>query len=441
MKLLDERSDNFSKILDELIIRQSPDREHSVVKAVEQIIEEIREDGDKALFEFCWKFDKTELNASNVEVSTGEIDAAMTQVPQDMLDTLTRAHERIVSFHRHQIDFAKFDSFEYLDVNGMRLGMRIEPLEKIGIYVPGGKAAYPSTVLMAAVPAKLAGVSEIIMVSPQRGDTFHPYLLAAARIAGVNRIFRVGGAQAIAALAYGTKTIPRVNKIVGPGNAYVACAKRMLYGEVGIDMIAGPSEVLVISDGSANPAFIAADLLSQAEHDETARPIFITTSEWEARAVIEEVNCQLEVLPRSAIAKESVENNGFAILVENLDRAAQIANLIAPEHLELVCKNARKLADKIKYAGAIFIGRMTPEPIGDYVAGPNHILPTAGSARFRGPLGVYDFFRTTSIIEATKRAFLALADDVVRLADAEELPGHAQSVLIRLAKEKNKNEK
>ena len=438
MKLLDEKKGDFDRQLKNLLTRPAPDRDPSVVGAVAEIIDNVAKDGDDALFDYCRKFDKADLDSSNVEVSLEEIEASFDKVPEDLLRAIETAHRRVMNYHEHQLEKCRCESFEYADETGIKLGMRVEPLTRVGIYVPGGKAAYPSSVLMAAVPAALAGVDEIIMVSPQRGDAFHPHLAAAASIAGVDRVFRIGGAQAVAALAFGTESIPRVDKIVGPGNAYVACAKRMLYGQVDIDMVAGPSEVLIISDGGADPAFIAADLLSQAEHDETARPIFITTGGREAEAVVEEVARRLETIERNEIAKKAVDENGAVILVKDLDGAARIANMIAPEHLEILCEKPRKLADKIKYAGAIFIGEMTPEPLGDYIAGPNHILPTGGSARFRGPLGVYDFFRRSSVMEADKKSFLKMADDVVTLAKSEGLGAHAQSVLIRLAKEKPK---
>ncbi len=441
MKLLDESAGDFLRQLEEVLNRPAPDREPEVVRAVTEIIEDVRTEGDEALFDYARKLDKIDLDASNIEVSKEEIEEAAGQVSPEILESLEKAYERIKAYHIRQLDHCRFESFEFADSAGMTLGMRVEPLGRVGVYVPGGKAAYPSSVLMGVVPAKVAGVGEVIMVSPQRQGDFHPLLLAAAKLTGVDRIFRVGGAHAVAALAYGTESIPEVDIIVGPGNAYVACAKRMVYGAVDIDMVAGPSEILVISDGSANPAFVAADLLSQAEHDESARPIFVTTSQWEADAVIEEVNCQLELLERREIAREAVEDNGLVILVESLDRAVDVANRIAPEHLEIMCENPRSLLDRIRHAGAIFIGHITPEPVGDYIAGPNHILPTGGSARYGGPLGVYDFFRQSSVIEASKEAFLEMADDVVRMARAEELGAHAQAVLIRLEKEKPKNER
>jgi len=441
VKLLDESAGDFLRQLEEVLNRPAPDREPEVVRAVTEIIEDVRTEGDEALFDYARKLDKIDLDASNIEVSKEEIEEAAGQVSPEILESLEKAYERIKAYHIRQLDHCRFESFEFADSAGMTLGMRVEPLGRVGVYVPGGKAAYPSSVLMGVVPAKVAGVGEVIMVSPQRQGDFHPLLLAAAKLTGVDRIFRVGGAHAVAALAYGTESIPEVDIIVGPGNAYVACAKRMVYGAVDIDMVAGPSEILVISDGSANPAFVAADLLSQAEHDESARPIFVTTSQWEADAVIEEVNCQLELLERREIAREAVEDNGLVILVESLDRAVDVANRIAPEHLEIMCENPRSLLDRIRHAGAIFIGHITPEPVGDYIAGPNHILPTGGSARYGGPLGVYDFFRQSSVIEASKEAFLEMADDVVRMARAEELGAHAQAVLIRLEKEKPKNER
>ena len=338
------------------------------------------------------------------------------------------------SFHQEQ----KPTDFELTDEQGNHMGSRWTPVQRAGLYVPGGKAAYPSSVLMGAIPAKVAGVKKVIMVSPQREDKFHPYLLAAARLANVDRIFRVGGAHAVAAMAYGTETIPRVDKIVGPGNAYVTAAKRMVFGAVDIDMIAGPTEIVIISDGSANPAFVAADLLSQAEHDEQASSIFITTREWEAKAVLDEVVCQLDGMERKDIAQKSIDGNGASILVSDLDKAVNIVNRVAPEHLELMCRDPRKVFEKIHSAGAVFIGPMTPEPFGDYIAGSNHILPTGGAARFRSPLGVYDFFKRTSVIEASAKALVELGGDVIRLAELEGLHAHANAIAIRLKKEESK---
>ncbi len=439
MKLLDARGADMAVIIKTLTGRHSPDRDPAVVSAVADIVENVRTGGDRALFDYAKKLDNVELNASNVEVSPEEMEKAASSVPPELMKSLERAAGRIKSYHERQLEASPQKSFEYTDEIGMKLGMKVSPLERVGVYVPGGKTAYTSSVLMGAIPARVAGVSEIFMVSPQRGGQFHPHLAAAAKLAGVDRIFRVGGAQAIAALAFGTDSIPKVNKIVGPGNAYVAAAKRLVYGIVDIDMVAGPSEVLVISDGGADPAFIAADLLSQAEHDELARPMYVSTSEREFNAVREEVKHRLEVLERKDVAEKSINYNGFAVLVKDLEEAIYIANAVAPEHLEIMCDNPREVAEGIKHAGAIFLGSMTPEPIGDYMAGPNHILPTGGSAIYRGPLGVFDFFRRSSIIEADEKAFAVLADDTVRLAQSEKLEAHAQSIKVRIKKEKQKN--
>lgn len=441
MKFIDAGKADMAEMLKTLTARRSPDREPEVVRAVADIVEDVRKKGDRALFDYAKKLDGAELDASTVKVSPEEMEKAVSSVPPELMKSLKRAAGRIRAYHERQLEVSPVKSFEYADEIGMKLGMRVSPLERVGVYVPGGKAAYASSVLMGAIPARVAGVAEIIMVSPQRGGEFHPHLAAAAKPAGVDRIFRVGGAQAIAAMAFGTESIPKVNKIVGPGNAYVAAAKRLVYGVVDIDMVAGPSEILVIGDGTSDPAFIAADLLSQAEHDETARPMLVSTSEREVNAVIEEVKSQLRGLERNEIAKKSVNNNGFAVLVEDLEQAAYIADAIAPEHLEIMCDNAREVADRIKYAGAIFIGPMTPEPVGDYIAGPNHILPTGGSAIYRGPLGVFDFFRRSSVMEASREAFTALADDTVRLAQSEGLKAHARSVTIRISKEKPENDR
>jgi len=429
----------MAKTLKALAARRSPDRDPEVVRTVADIIEDIRANGDRALFDYARKLDNLELDASTVEVRPEEMEKAASSVPPDLLKSLEKAAGRIRSYHARQLEASPVAGFEYTDETGMKLGMKVAPLERVGVYVPGGKTAYVSSVLMGVIPARVAGVSEVIMVSPQRGDGFHPYLLAAAGLAGADRIFRIGGPQAIAAMAFGTDSIPRVDKIVGPGNAFVAAAKRLVYGVVDIDMVAGPSEVLVISDGGSDPAFIAADLLSQAEHDESARPMLVSTSEDEIDAVTRELKRQLQTLERNQTASRAIEDNGMAILVKNTAQAVEIANAVAPEHLEIMCENPRQVADKIKRAGAVFIGPMTPEPIGDYIAGPNHILPTGGSAAYRGPLGVFDFFRRSSLMEASGEAFAQLAEDTVRLARSEELEAHARSVLIRLSKEKSDN--
>lgn len=435
MRLLDHREKDFNEKLEELLKYLSPDRDPTIVKSVSRIVEAVKKEGDKALLRYARKFDNTHIKIANIEVSREEIESALAQVPAEVLASLQKADDRIKAYHEKQLQVWSLDKgFDFSDELGVKMGQIVKPMERVGIYVPGGKASYPSTVLMSAVPAKVAGVKEVIMVSPQKEREFNPYLLASAGLAGVDRIFRVGGAHAIAALAYGTESIPRVDKIVGPGNAYVTAAKRLLFGVVDIDMIAGPTEVVVISDGCSNPQLVAADLLSQAEHDEDARAIFITTQEWEAKAVCDEVLCQIETTERKEIAEKAIANHGAAVLVSDIEKAVQIVNLIAPEHLEILCKDYQRVLNLVKSAGAVFLGQMTPEAFGDYIAGSNHILPTGGSARFRSPLGVYDFFKRISVIEAGSQALFNLSEDVIRLAKLEGLTAHAHAVEIRSKK-------
>lgn len=441
MKFLDYREEDFNEKLDELLNYESPDRNPEIVKAVSKIIEAVRKEGDKALLRFARKLDKAHISRTNIEVGHEEIESAITHIPSEVLASLQKARDRIRAYHERQLSAWSLDKgFSFADELGVKMGQIVKPMERVGIYVPGGKASYPSSVLMSAVPAKVAGVKEVIMVSPQKEGEFNPYLLASARLAGVDRIFRVGGAHAIAGLAYGTESLPRVDKIVGPGNAYVTCAKRLLFGVVDIDMIAGPTEVVVLSDGSSIPQFVAADLLSQAEHDEDARAVFITTQEWEAKAVHDEVICQLETMERKEIAQKSISNRGAVVLVANTEQGVEIVNRIAPEHLEILCQDYDKLINSVKSAGAVFLGLMTPEPFGDYIAGSNHILPTGGCARFRSPLGVYDFLKRISFIEASREALLELSDDTIRLAKLEGLFAHAHAVEVRSEKERDNND-
>jgi len=401
-----------------------------ILQTVQEILADVRERGDAALCEYTERFDRLGLEAAGLEVSRAEIDQALAAVDPETLATLQLAADRIAAFHRKQ----KEETWFAEDEPGVGLGQMVTPLDRVGIYVPGGKAAYPSSVLMNAVPAKVAGVGEIIMVVPMPGGVVNPHVLAAAHIAGVDRIFRIGGAQAVAALAYGTATIPKVDKITGPGNIYVATAKRLVFGTVDIDMIAGPSEILVINDGSGNPAHIAADLLSQAEHDELAAAILITTDEAFGRRVAAEVDSQLEQLSRAAIARQSIDHYGAVIVARDLAEAAEFSNLIAPEHLELAVADPFALLPRIRHAGAVFLGHHTPEAAGDYLAGPNHTLPTGGTARFFSPLGTEDFVKKTSLISFSAEGLARLGGHIVDIAELEGLEAHARSVSIRLAK-------
>ncbi|MDI6775653.1 MAG: histidinol dehydrogenase [Syntrophales bacterium] len=399
---------------------------------VKEIVEDVARRGDQALFEYTEKFDRQTINAGTVMVSSGEREDAIRQVEKEDLEVLKLAAGRIERFHEKQGTQGYFCS----DEEGIELGLRILPLERIGIYVPGGLACYPSTVLMAAIPARIAGVEEIILVTPPRGRGINPLLAAAAKIGGVRRIFRIGGAQAIAALAYGTESIPGVDKIVGPGNAYVAAAKKMVYGHVAIDMIAGPSEILVIADGRADASFVAADLLAQAEHDEMASAVLLTPDEVFAHQVTSEVKMQLDSLPRRNIAENSLQEFGAIIVTESIDEAIAIANRFAPEHLELMVEKPREVLDRIRNAGAVFLGYWTPEAIGDYIAGPNHILPTGGTARFSSLLGVHDFVKRTSILSFSDGAFQRYGEQAARLAKLEGLDGHRRSITMRMARKK-----
>jgi histidinol dehydrogenase len=402
-----------------------------ILQTVEAILADVRERGDAALCEYTERFDRLKLDATTLEVSTAEIEQALAAVDRETLATLQLAADRIATFHRRQ----KEETWLTDDESDIRLGQMVTPLDRVGIYVPGGKAAYPSSVLMNAVPAKVAGVGEIIMVVPMPDGVVNPYVLAAAHIAGVDRIFKIGGAQAVAALAYGTASIPKVDKITGPGNIYVATAKRLVFGTVDIDMIAGPSEILVINDGSGEPAHIAADLLSQAEHDELAASILITTDEAFGRRVVDELESQLVLLSRAAIARQSINNYGAVIVARDLAEAAEFSNRIAPEHLELAVAEPFELLPQIRHAGAIFLGHNTPEAAGDYLAGPNHTLPTGGTARFFSPLGTDDFVKKSSLISFSKEGLERLGKSIVRIAELEGLEAHAKSVSIRLGKE------
>ena len=398
----------------------------NVETIVAEIIANVRKNGDAALYEYCEKFDKATLTA--LQVTKEEIDEAVASVEPRFLDILARAAENIRKFHSRQVR----SSFVLTEENGVVLGQKIIPVDRAGLYVPGGTAAYPSTVLMDSIPAKIAGVKEVVMVTPpNREGKVNPVILAAASIAGVDRIFKVGGAQAVAALAYGTESVPKVDKIVGPGNAFVAEAKKQVFGQVSIDMIAGPSEILIVADGASNPRHLAADLLSQAEHDKLASAVLVTESMELAKSVQAELEVQIPQLERSDIARASIDNNGKIIVAEDLMQAIDIANAIAPEHLELCVDNPFDYLDAIRHAGSIFMGRSCPEALGDYFAGPNHTLPTSGTAKFSSPLGVDDFIKKTQFTYYTRAALEAVAEDVAYFARQEGLTAHARSAVIR----------
>lgn len=395
---------------------------------VAEIISDVRKNKDAALFKYCKKFDNTDTD--KLEVTQEEINEAFASVDPHFIEVIKKARQNIYNYHKHQVK----NSFIISENDGVVLGQKVTPLKRAGIYVPGGTAAYPSTVLMNIVPAKIAGVDEIVMTSPAKDGKINPIILAAAKIAGADRIFKVGGAQAVAALAYGTETIPKVDKIVGPGNAFVAEAKKQVFGLVDIDMIAGPSEILVISDGNSDCKTVAADMLSQAEHDKLASAVLVTDSRDLAEEVAAEIERQLKLLPREEIARTSIENNGKIIITENINQAIEIANEIAPEHLEICVDNPFDYFDKIRNAGSIFMGRNCPEALGDYFAGPNHTLPTSGTAKFSSPLSVDDFVKKSAFTYYTKDALSKVCDDIAYFAEKEGLSGHARSVLVRFDK-------
>ena len=398
---------------------------------VSEIIENVKANGDKALFEYCERFDKAKL--SSLEVTEAEIDEAFNSVEPKFLEIIKKAAGNIRNFHSKQVR----NSFIISEQDGIVTGQKVTPIEKVGLYVPGGTAAYPSTVLMDSIPAKIAGCKEICITTPPSANgKVNPVILAAAKIAGVDRIFKVGGAQAIAALSYGTETVPKVDKIVGPGNAFVAEAKRQVFGLVSIDMIAGPSEILVVADSACNPEFVAADLLSQAEHDKMASAVLVCDSMELAQNVNDALEHQIPQLLRSEIARTSIDNNGQIIVADNLLKAIDIANEIAPEHLELCIDNPFDYLDKVKHAGSIFMGKYCPEALGDYYAGPNHTLPTSGTARFSSPLSVDDFVKKTQYTYYTRDALGKVYDEVAFFAEKEGLTAHAKSAVIRFEEEK-----
>ena len=393
---------------------------------VREIIANVRKNGDAALFAYCEQFDKAKL--SSLAVTEDEIQQALSLVEPRFLEILQKAAANIRRFHEKQVR----SPFALDDRDGVVIGQKITPVDRAGLYVPGGTAAYPSTVLMDAIPAKIAGVKTVVMVTPPNKEgKINPVILAAAHVAGIDKIFKVGGAQAIAALAYGTETIPKVDKIVGPGNAYVAEAKKQVFGAVSIDMIAGPSEILIVSDGDSDPRFVAADLLSQAEHDKLASAVLVTDSMELAVAVQRELEVQIPQLARAEIARASIDNNGKIIVADSLSRVIDIANEIAPEHLELCVAQPFDYLDEIRHAGSVFLGRNCPEALGDYFAGPNHTLPTSGTAKFSSPLSVDDFVKKTQYTYYTKEALAAVAEDVACFAAQEGLTGHAKSATIR----------
>ena len=411
----------------EVFARSVP--EVDVAGIVKDIIADVRARGDAALFDYCEKFDRVKL--AELEVSPEEISAAMAKVEPEFIEVLETAAANIRAFHEKQVR----QSFIIAERDGVVMGQKITPLERVGLYVPGGTAAYPSTVLMDAIPAKIAGCAELVITTPPAKDgSVNPAILAAAKVAGVDHIYKVGGAQAIAALAYGTQTISGVDKIVGPGNAFVAEAKKQVFGRVAIDMIAGPSEILVIADGNSDPRHLAADLLSQAEHDKLASAVLVTDSMALAEAVQAEIERQVRQLPRVEIASVSVDVNGKIIVAGSIDQAIDISNALAPEHLELCLDNPFDYLDKVKHAGSIFMGRNCPEALGDYLAGPNHTLPTGGTARFYSPLSVDDFVKKSQYTYFTRDALGAVADKIALFARKEGLEGHARSVLSRFVK-------
>jgi histidinol dehydrogenase len=429
MKILRAGEKEFERYLSEVEGRGTQDV-FRFEKKVRSILKDVKNRGDEALVHYTQVFDDLSIPSQQLQVKKGEVKAAYRKIPSDLLGTIKKAAHRIQKFHRLQSK--RFILPLKGEDHGIRLEQVLRPLDKVGIYVPGGKASYPSTVLMAAIPAKAAGVAEVIMVTPPQKEGINPAVLVAADLAGVDRIYRIGGVQAIAALAYGTKSVPKVDKIVGPGNQYVATAKRLVYGEVDIDMVAGPSEILIVSEKEMDPSFVAADLISQAEHDEMALTILITNSEIFGRIVDQEVKRQLSSLKRRKVASKSLQRRGAILIVKRLAQAMPLVNRIAPEHLELLVSKPLPLMKDLKHAGAVFLGPYTPEAIGDYMAGPNHILPTAGTARFSSSLGTEDFVKRTNLVRFTERALARFEKDVKRFSEWEGLEGHARAVQMRM---------
>ena len=427
-KLTEESKQNLL----ENLLKRSPSQYGSYEAQVAEILEHVRTQKDRALFDYTLKFDKAEIGADNIKITEEEIQEAYKEVEPSLLQVIRKALVNIEEYHKKQMQYSWFDS----KPNGTLLGQKVTALRRVGVYVPGGKAVYPSSVLMNIMPAKVAGVDEIIMTTPpDKNGKVNPNTLVAAKEAGATAIYKVGGAQAIAALAYGTESIPKVDKIVGPGNIYVALAKKAVYGHVSIDSIAGPSEILVIADDTPNPRYVAADLLSQAEHDELASAILVTPSKKLAEQVSAEVDRFLETLSRAEIIRKSLDNYGYILLTDTLDDAVDIANEIASEHLEIMTTDPYLIMTKIRNAGAIFIGEYSSEPLGDYFAGPNHILPTNGTAKFFSPLSVDDFLKKSSIISYSREALQAVHKDIESFAEAELLTAHANSIRVRFEEE------
>ena len=432
MRIINLSQQTKKNILNDLL-KRSPNNYGQYEATVNEILANVRNNGDRAVFEYTRKFDHFDLNENNIKVTKEEIQEAYTKLDPELIEVIRKSAENIRAFHSKQLRNSWFDA----KPDGTILGMKITAIEKVGVYVPGGKAAYPSSVLMNVVPAKVAGVDRIMMTTPPGADgSINPGTLVAADIAGVDEIYKVGGAQAIAALAYGTESIPKADKITGPGNIFVALAKKAVYGFVSIDSIAGPSEILILADESANPRYVAADLLSQAEHDELASAILITTSKALAEAVSKEVDGFTAVLERSEIIRKSLDNYGYILVAENMEDAIDAVNEIASEHLELLTGNPFDTMTKIRNAGAIFLGEYASEPLGDYFAGPNHILPTNGTAKFFSPVNVDDFIKKTSIISYSRDALRKVSDDIQRFANSEGLTAHANSIKVRFEDEK-----
>lgn len=430
MRIVTLTEETIGNILEDLL-KRSPNSYGQYEANVAKILEAVKEKGDEALFSFTKEFDKVEITKDTILVTEDEVREAYEQVDASLVEVIRKALVNIRSYHEKQ----KRNSWFTTDEPGTMLGQKITPLERVGVYVPGGKAVYPSSVLMNIVPAKVAGVDKIVMCTPPGKDgRVNPSTLVAAKEAGADEVYKVGGAQAIAALAYGTRSIPKVDKIVGPGNIYVALAKKAVYGHVSIDSIAGPSEILVLADETANPRYVAADLLSQAEHDELASAILITTSQELARKVEKEIQGFVQVLSRKAIIEKSLENFGYILVADTMEEAIQTANAIASEHLEIVTANPFEVMTKIRNAGAIFIGEHSCEPLGDYFAGPNHVLPTNGTAKFFSPLSVDDFVKKSSVVYYSRESLEKIHKDIIQFANAEQLTAHANSIAVRFEK-------
>jgi len=429
MKIIDSQQKDIVSELRRIVNRGETATEE-VATAVKEVVDAVRKQGDPAILEFTEKFDKVKLTIKDIKVSPDEIKEAYSRVETKKVDALKLAAQNIRAFHEKQ----KISSWVSQEADGVILGQLARPIRSAGVYVPGGKACYPSSVLMNVIPAKVAGVEQLIMCSPIPGGSMNPYILVAADIAGVSEIYKIGGAQAIAAMAYGTASIPKVDKIVGPGNIYVATAKRYVFGQVDIDMIAGPSEILIIADHSADPVFVASDLLSQAEHDELASSILVTTSREIAEKVDAEIERQLANLARKEIARKAIDRFGAIVITASLQEAAEVSNSIAPEHLELAVEKPFELLALIKNAGAIFLGHYTPESVGDYIAGPNHVLPTGGTARFFSPLSTDSFMKKSSLIFYTREGLDRVGEAVMQIADVEGLEAHGNTIRVRMAK-------